>query len=117
MDEDDLQSIVSTTDSINSFELLAATEKDTKKNCHLLYNAVASLHTSFYLQVGFYLCNVLQLMWKRKPKCKRQANVHCDRESVIRFIDSWDDEMFKRQFRLSREYFSLLESLILDHKC
>ena len=33
-------------------------------------------------------------------------------------LDSFrDDEMFKRQFRLSREDFSLLESLILDHKC
>jgi hypothetical protein len=31
MDEDDLQSIVSTTDSINSFELLAATEKRYKE--------------------------------------------------------------------------------------
>jgi hypothetical protein len=70
MDEDDLQSIVSTTDSINSYELLAATEEDMKKNCRLLYNAVAvaSLHTSFYLQVVFCLCNAVQLMRKRKPK-------------------------------------------------
>jgi hypothetical protein len=49
MDEDDLQTTVSSTDSINSCELLPATEVDIKKNCRLLCNAVAvaSLHTSF----------------------------------------------------------------------
>jgi hypothetical protein len=85
MDEDGLQSIGSSTDSIKSYELLAETEEDAKKNCHLLYHAVAvaSLHTCFYLQVVFYLCNTLQLMRKRKPKHKRQASVHCDRSSVI----------------------------------
>jgi hypothetical protein len=62
MDEDDLQSNDSSTDSINSYELLAATVEDTKKNCCLLYHAVAvaTLHTYFYLQAVFYLCNALQ---------------------------------------------------------
>jgi hypothetical protein len=55
-------------------------------------------------------------MQNRKPKHQYKANVHRDRASVIRFIHSWDDDMFKQQFRLSWEDFASLENLILDHK-
>jgi hypothetical protein len=56
MGEDDSQSTGSSIESTNSYELLAATGEDTTNNCHLLYNAiaVASLHSSFYLQVVYY---------------------------------------------------------------
>ena len=119
MDEDDSQSNGSSTDTISSYELSSNKEEDTKKRYHLVSYAiaVASLHTSFYLRMLLYLINSLELIRKRKPKCKRKANVHRDWASVIRFIHSSDDDMFKWQFRLSWEDFYLLESLILDHKC
>jgi hypothetical protein len=41
--------------------------------------------------------------------------VHRDRSSVIQFIHSWTDDMFKRQFRLTREDFFLLERCIYDN--
>jgi len=118
MSEDDSFSNDSSTHSINSFQLLADHEEDRKKKCHLIYYAsvVASLHTSYFLQVLSYLINMLQLMKKRKPKRQCKANVHRDWASVLRFIHSWDDDMFKWQFRLSREDFALLENLVLDHK-
>jgi hypothetical protein len=118
MSEDDSFSNDSSTHSISSFELLADHEEDRKKKCHLIYytSVVASLHTRFFLQVLSYLINALQLMKKRKLKRQRKANVHCDQASVLRFIHSWDDDMFKHQIQLSREDFALLENLILDHK-
>jgi len=51
---------------------------------------------------------------RRALKRKRKSNVHRDRRSVIRFIHSWSDDMFRRQFRVSREDFSLLENAIFE---
>ncbi len=50
-----------------------------------------------------------------REKRKRKPNVHRDRSSVIAFIHSWSDEMFKQQFRLTRQDFVLLESIILEN--
>ncbi len=118
MSDDGSVSNDSSAHSISSYELLAYQEEERKKKLHLIYDAsvVASLHTSCFLQVLSYLINVLQLMRKRKPKHQHKANVHCDRASVIRFIHSWDDYMFKQQLQLSLKDFALLKNLILDHK-
>jgi len=32
---------------------------------------------------------------KREPTCQCKANVHRDWASMLRFIHSWDDDMFK----------------------
>ena len=39
---------------------------------------------------------------------RKRGNEHRDRERVVNFIDSWTDEMFRRQFRLKRETFNEL---------
>jgi len=116
---DDSISFGSSIHNVNSHELLDTKEHDKRKRFRQLSHAVAvaSLHTSCYMQILLYLMSALQLMQKRKPNHKRKANVHHDHSSVINFIRSWDDDMFKGQFWLSWEFYYLLESLILYHKC
>jgi hypothetical protein len=48
-------------------------------------------------------------------KRKRKSNVHRDRRSVIQFIHSWSNDMFRGQFRVARDDFSLLETAILEN--
>jgi hypothetical protein len=61
--------------------------------------------------------NYLPALKKRKgAKRKHGANVHRERTTVIQFILSWDDDMFKRHFRLSCEDFYELEGAILSNK-
>jgi hypothetical protein len=57
--------------------------------------------------------NDLPAFKKRKgTRRKHEANVHHEQTTVIQFICSWDDDMFKRQFRLSHEDFNELEVAI-----
>ena len=36
------------------------------------------------------------------------GNLHRDRSSALNFVRTWDDYMFKRQFRLCREDFKII---------
>jgi len=79
--------------------------------------AISSMNTVFYLQMILLVLNYLPALKKRKgTKRKREANLRRDRRSVIEFVHGWDDDMFKRQFRLSREDFYEVESAILSNK-
>ena len=78
--------------------------------------SAAALQMCSYLQIVIILFHLVPLWTNRKErKRKRQPNVHRDRSSVIKFIHSWTDDMFKRQFRLTREDFFLLERCIYDN--
>jgi hypothetical protein len=76
----------------------------------------AALQMCSYFHIVIFVCHVVPLWTNRKErKRKRQSNVHRDRSSVIQFIHSWTDDMFKRQFRLTREDFFLHERCIYDN--
>jgi hypothetical protein len=79
--------------------------------------AISSMNTVFYLQILLLVLNYLPALKKRKgTRRKREANVRLERTTVIQFVRSWDDDMFKRQFRLSCEEFYELEGAILSSK-
>jgi hypothetical protein len=40
---------------------------------------------------------------RKASKRKRKSNVHRDRHSVMQFIYSWSDDMFRPRFRVARE--------------
>jgi len=75
------------------------------------------LNLLFYVELTLLSYEYLPLLRRRDGlKRKRIGNVCRDRSSVIQFIRSWDDTMFKRQFRMCREDFYGLEKIIMDHK-
>jgi hypothetical protein len=45
-------------------------------------------------------------------KCSR--NTICDRAFAVCFINSWNDNMFRRQFRLTRDDFWMLHNSLLQ---
>jgi hypothetical protein len=49
-------------------------------------------------------------------KRKQKGNVQRNHSTVIQFIRSWDDTVFRHQFRMRREDFYELEKVIMDHK-
>jgi hypothetical protein len=49
-------------------------------------------------------------------KQKWKENVQRNHSTAIQFIQSWDDTMFRYQFRMCREEFYELEKVIMDHK-
>jgi len=111
-------------DTIPSFDSDTAgasckTNDDIAASIHVIGQvaAISSMNTVFYLQMILLVLNYLPALKKRKgTKRKREANLRRDRRSVIEFVHGWDDDMFKRQFRLSREDFYEVESAILSNK-
>ena len=53
----------------------------------------------------------LEELLQSNNKKSRRGNIERDRKHPLEFIHSWDDTMFKRQFRLTREDFFDLLSL------
>ncbi len=100
-------------DTIPSFDSDTAgasckTNDDIAASIHVIGQvaAISSMNTVFYLQMILLVLNYLPALKKRKgTKRKREANLRRDRRSVIEFVHGWDDDMFKRQFRLSCEDF------------
>jgi len=78
-----------------------------------------SLQICAYLQCALIISRIVSSLRLRKSsnkwKRKRRPNIHRDQNSVISFIHSWSDEMFRRQFRITRSDFTLLESTILEN--
>jgi hypothetical protein len=59
-----------------------------------------------YLQFLVLLRSIVSAFKRRmRRKRIRRPNLHRDRSSVLSFIHSWNDEMFKRQFRMTRPDF------------
>ena len=78
--------------------------------------SAAALQMCSYLHIVLLLCHLVPLWTNRNPKKrKRQPNMYCNRSSVIEFIHTWSDDMFKRQFRLTRPDFFLLEQAIFEN--
>ncbi len=79
----------------------------------------ASVQMCGYLQFLLAMRCIVSTFRKRKRnmnvKRKRRCNVHRDRAADISFINSWSDDMFRRQFRVTRADFALLEGTILEH--
>jgi hypothetical protein len=68
------------------------------------------------LQYLIFLSSFVPLVRRRRRRKRiRRRNIHRDRSSVMSFIHSWSDEMFKRQFRLTRPDFFLLEATIMEY--
>jgi hypothetical protein len=81
----------------------------------VMYNLLNVLMTST-LDMMHLLCSVSHATKKRRIcSTKHQANERRDRDSVIRFIHSWSDEMFKWQFCLCHEEFNRLHTAILNY--
>ena len=80
----------------------------------------AILNLLRYVELTILSYEYLPLLHRRDKrdgsKRKRIGNVHRDRSNTIQFIRSWDDTMFKCQFRLCREDFYELEQAIMNHK-
>jgi hypothetical protein len=76
-----------------------------------------TLHICSFLYHLLILSGVVPTVKKKKKTSKRKriGNVHRDRRSVIRFIHSWSEDMFRRQFRVTRDEVSLLETPILEN--
>jgi len=78
-----------------------------------------SLQMCAYLQCALIISHIVSTLRLRKSsnkwKRKRRPNIHRDQNSVISFIHSWSDEMFRRQFRITRSDFTLLEATILEN--
>jgi hypothetical protein len=68
--------------------------------------SVAVISLFFYFQLTLLSYGYLSLLHKRNGvKRKRKGLVQRNRSTVIQFIRSWDDTMFRRQFRMCREDF------------
>ncbi len=73
------------------------------------------LLNKFFNAVMLQMCSIVQYLLiisrivptvkKRREasKRKRKSNVHRDRHSVMQFIYSWSDDMFRPRFRVARE--------------
>jgi hypothetical protein len=76
-----------------------------------------TLHICSFLYHLLILSGVAPTVKKKKKMSKRKriGNVHRERRSVIRFIHSWSEDMFRRQFQVTRDDFSSLETAILEN--
>jgi len=67
---------------------------------------VIHMQTCEYLQFLVLLRSIVPTVKQRRRRKRiRRPNLHCDRSSVLSFIHSWNDEMFERQFRMTRPDF------------
>jgi len=75
------------------------------------------MQTCEYLQFLVLFRSIVPA-FKRRRRRKRicRPNLHPDRSSVLSFIHSWTDEMFKRQFCMTRPvFFFLWEATIMEN--
>jgi len=60
---------------------------------------VIHMQTCEYLQFLVLLRSIVPTIKRRRRRKRiRRPNIHHDRSSVLSFVHSWNDEMFKRQF-------------------
>jgi hypothetical protein len=78
---------------------------------------ITNLFITLNLQKILHLYRVAHIAnRKRFLEKKRLGNNIRDRATVINFIHSWMDTMFKQQFRRKRADFWVLHNTIMDHK-
>jgi hypothetical protein len=103
MDSDDESDQLSTGSNGSSSTLHAAKTNHLDMQLRVMngFITAAALQMCSYLQLLLMLCHLVPLLRSRdRKKRKRKPNVHQDQYSVIVFIHSWSDEMFKQQFPL-----------------
>jgi hypothetical protein len=106
MDMDDVESILDSSsdeDSDEDEQTKAADDDDEwmmiRLQSIMLYMAVTGSFTS----------------WRTSVKRDRKGNTKRDREYHQSKIDTWSDELFKRQFRLCREDFNTVLGKIIEY--
>jgi len=105
-------------DTIVASDINSTNINEAQVKLHLLNELVSatSVQMCAYLQCLLIISRIISTVRKKKNKRKRKrsCNIHRDRASVISFIHSWSEEMFRRQFRVTRSDFLLLEATILE---
>ncbi len=115
-DDSDIHSI-ETSDTSNN-HLNDDDHNQLQLKLHTLNDAVTAMTMQMcdHLQYLIILRNIVPAVrWQRGRKRNQRWNVHRDQSSVMSFIHSWSDDMFKQQFRLSHPDFFLLEATIMEN--